>query len=162
VIWALIGVFFFSGILSVMYFATVAAIYIPIIICSAVCGHGYSWAYMKINTNAAKPRAAIVPRHQAFGWCLGSRLCGFNFCPPCFLSSCNPGSASGTHFTFIPRLTRYRTAKDGIHLCRRNCHLTAPHYQEHPAYAVVHSSQSPCRKRCPAKRRRVARGMQWP
>jgi len=32
VTWTLIGVFLFSGVLSVMYFATLAAIYIPMII----------------------------------------------------------------------------------------------------------------------------------
>lgn len=32
VTWTLFGVFFFSGVLSVMYFVTVAAIYVPMII----------------------------------------------------------------------------------------------------------------------------------
>jgi hypothetical protein len=32
VTWALFGVFFFSGVLSVMYFVTVAVIYVPMIV----------------------------------------------------------------------------------------------------------------------------------
>ena len=32
VTWSLFGVFFFSGVLSVMYFVTVAVIYVPMII----------------------------------------------------------------------------------------------------------------------------------
>ena len=32
VMWSLFGVFFFSGVLSVMYFATIAVIFIPTII----------------------------------------------------------------------------------------------------------------------------------